>query len=79
MLLLDGRVVGRRETRHWYRGSSGRASQPILRFRLFDALGASGELAGRLNGWKQERDQDGDDRDDNQQLDQRRNLVASLG
>ena len=37
---------------------------------IVGAPGAAGRLACRLHRGEQERDQDGDDRDDNQQLDQ---------
>ena len=35
-------------------------------------------LAGRLNGWQQQRDQDADDRDHDQKLDQRKTTPGSL-
>ena len=38
------------------------------------ALGATGRLARRLNCRKQQRHENADDRDDNQQLDQRKSL-----
>ena len=37
---------------------------------VVDALGAAGRLAGRLHGWQEQRDQDGNDGDDDQQFDE---------
>src|SRR5258708_1132828 len=43
--------------------------QPEL-LQVVDALSASGRFAGRLNGRKKQSDQNGNDRDDDEQLDQ---------
>ena len=48
--------------------------------QVVDALGATGGLAGRLDGGQEQGDQDGDDRDHHQQLDQREAAnVAAAG
>ena len=39
-------------------------------FEIVGALNAPGGLSGRLHGWEQEGDQDGNDCDDHQQFDQ---------
>ena len=38
--------------------------------QVVHALGASGGFAGHLNGWQQQAGEDGDDRDDDEHLDE---------
>ena len=50
------------------------ARQPDL-LQVIDTLGTTGGFTGRLYGWKQKGNQNGDDRDHDQQFNQRESTL----